>query len=55
MDVKCHHCEKTSLEVHLAKCPICHRSFCEEHSYTWSGRTFCSRGCADHFFFDDEE
>ena len=55
MDAKCHQCDKSADDVVLRKCPICHKHFCEEHSHVWSGRSFCSRGCADQFFFDDED
>jgi hypothetical protein len=53
MEVECHQCGKK--DVRLYKCPICHKHFCDDHTYLWSGRPFCSSGCAEYFFFGDEE
>ena len=55
MEMKCKECERTSDEGRLRKCPICFQYFCEEHLYHWSGRAFCSRGCAEHFFFGETD
>jgi hypothetical protein len=55
MENECHQCGKKGTEVRLYKCPICHKYFCDEHTYLWSGRPFCSSGCAEYFFFGDEE
>jgi hypothetical protein len=55
MDAKCHACGKSLVEARLEKCPICFRYFCDEHGFARSGRPFCSRGCADHFFFSDPD
>jgi hypothetical protein len=54
-EVKCYNCGKTSDETVLAKCPTCFRQFCNEHEFVMSGRPFCTRGCADYFFFGDPE
>ena len=51
---KCKHCGRTTKETRLTKCPICFDYFCDDHAYLMSGRTFCGRGCAQHFFFGEE-
>jgi hypothetical protein len=51
----CHVCEKNDAEIKLMKCPICFKHFCDEHAYLWSGRPFCSNGCAEYFYFGDED
>ena len=54
-DTKCNECGKKTDETTLAKCPICFRHFCGEHAFVASGRPFCSRGCAEYFFFGDAD
>ena len=54
-DSNCHACQKTVDETRLHKCPICFKYFCDEHSASMSGRMFCSKGCAEYFFFADED
>jgi hypothetical protein len=51
----CHECGKSDAETRLHKCPICFKFFCDEHTYLWSGRPFCSIGCAEYFYFGDGE
>jgi len=53
--MQCTECGKTLDEATLSKCPICFKYFCTEHAYVTSGRRFCSRGCADYFFFGDPD
>ena len=53
MEERCHSCDRTIDEVGLRKCPICFKHFCDEHSHHQSGRPFCSKGCAEFFFFGD--
>jgi len=55
MEVHCLKCGKTLDQNRLYKCPICFKHVCEEHVYRMSGREFCSNGCAQYFFFGDEE
>jgi hypothetical protein len=52
---QCCECGKTTDETTLTKCPTCFKHFCGEHCFVMSGRTFCSRGCADYFFFGDPD
>jgi len=53
--VKCHQCELTPDDTQLAKCTVCFKYYCEEHSHDMNGRAFCSHGCALYFFFGDED
>ena len=55
MQIVCVHCGKSLDEVQLAKCPSCFKHFCDEHAYLMSGRPFCSRKCAEYFFFGDPD
>jgi len=54
-DVQCAICGKTLDDGRLYKCPICFKYVCEEHVHRMSGREFCTVGCAQYFFFGDEE
>jgi hypothetical protein len=54
-EIQCYECGKTIDETTLTKCPTCFKYFCGEHSFVMSGRPFCSRGCADYFFFGDPD
>jgi hypothetical protein len=53
-DNRCCECQKTMDEARLHKCPVCFKYSCDEHAASLSGRMFCSKGCADYFFFADE-
>ena len=53
--IACKVCKKTESETHLDKCPICFKYVCHEHAFNYSGRIFCDKHCADHFFFADED
>ena len=44
-------CKKTDEEVSLDKCAICFKLYCDDHGFVMSGRRFCSRFCAEYFFF----
>jgi len=55
MQTRCWQCEKTQEDEPLVQCPICHKHFCEVHGFSMSGRPFCSKGCAQYFFFGDED
>ncbi len=53
--MECFQCQKNEMEILLHKCPICFKWVCEDcgrHDY---GRLFCSRRCADQFFFGDDD
>jgi len=55
MDVQCARCEKNLDDGRLYKCPICFKFVCDEHVHRMSGREFCSAGCAQYFFFGEED
>lgn len=55
MEKQCVRCQVTSEEGRLRKCVICFRYYCDECLVDRGGRTFCSKQCADFFFFGDEE
>ena len=55
MEKQCVRCQVTSEERRLRKCVICFRYYCDECLVDRGGRTFCSKQCADFFFFGDEE
>ena len=55
MDVKCHECGKPNEEETLRRCPICFKFFCEDHGHQMSGRSFCTPGCAEYFFFSEPD
>jgi hypothetical protein len=53
--MNCVGCAKDEQEVELYKCPICFKSACDSCANRAFGRVFCSRRCADLFFFGDDE
>jgi hypothetical protein len=52
---ECVQCGGGEEEVFLYKCPICHKYVCEDCRFMKSGQTFCSRGCGEMFFHQDED
>ena len=52
---QCAECDKTLDDGRLYKCPICFKFACEEHVHRMSGREFCSAGCAQYFFFAEDD
>ena len=53
--MQCHACQKDDSQGHVERCAVCHRGYCEEHNFMMSGRKFCSRFCAEYFFFEAED
>ena len=39
----------------LPRCPICHKSVCEECAVRMGGSTFCGTACAHAFFSGGDE
>jgi len=53
--VDCIGCQISDQENHLNKCPICFKWICDNCGHRTMGRVFCSKKCADQFFFGDED
>jgi len=53
--MECIRCQKSDLELTLHKCPICFKWICADCGENQYGRIFCSRKCADGFFFGDDD
>ena len=53
--MNCVGCAKEDQEVELFKCPICFKSACDSCANRAFGRVFCSKRCADLFFFGDDD
>jgi len=53
--MECVGCQVSDLDQHLNKCPICFKWICDDCSRRSMGRMFCSKRCADQFFFGDDE
>jgi endogenous inhibitor of DNA gyrase (YacG/DUF329 family) len=53
--MNCTVCGKSDLEVTLNKCPICFKMVCQDCARQEYGRAFCSRRCAELFFFGDDD
>ena len=53
--MECCNCNTSDEETELKKCPICFKFFCGECATNRGGRLFCSKHCADFYFYGDEE
>jgi len=53
--MNCVSCQKDEKELTLHKCPICFKLVCADCARREYGRTFCSKRCADQFFFSEDE
>ena len=53
--IECLTCQKSDVEFTLYKCPICFKWVCDDCGRREYGRLFCSRRCADVFFFGDDD
>ncbi len=53
--MECRICQASDDEKTLQKCPICFRYFCEDCAVNRGGRLFCSKQCADFYFYGEEE
>jgi hypothetical protein len=51
--MECCSCKATDDEKRLHKCPICFKYVCEDCALNRGGRLFCSKYCADFFFFGE--
>ena len=41
--------------LRLNKCPICFKLSCDECGHHAYGRIFCTRRCAEEFFFGEDD
>jgi hypothetical protein len=53
--VGCEICGTSEDERRTQKCAICYKRFCESCGHSMSGRQFCSRFCAEYFFFGGDD
>jgi hypothetical protein len=53
--MECIGCKVSETEKRLNKCPICFKRVCDDCSQRSMGRDFCSKRCADQFFFGDDD
>ena len=51
----CKSCRRDRDEVRLDKCVVCHEYFCRPCAVRRYGKHFCSKMCAEVFFFGDED
>ncbi len=51
----CEVCGATGFWMHMAKCPMCHKHFCDKCRHMFGGKEFCSRYCANEFFWGGED
>ena len=53
--MECAQCETGLTAASLTRCPICHKIVCENCRRNKGGKYFCSRFCAEYFFYGDLE
>jgi hypothetical protein len=53
--LNCLTCQKDDQETTLHKCPICFKLVCDNCAIRSYGRIFCTKRCADQFFFGDDD
>ncbi len=51
----CARCEISFPEMNFILCPICHKQVCARCWFAKGGKYFCSRYCAEYFFYADED
>ena len=54
-NTECYECKRKDEEVRLSKCPICFKGACDNCAHRAFGRIFCTKRCADQFFFGDDD
>jgi hypothetical protein len=54
-DNECKTCSRSRNQVRLVKCIICLEPFCRACGFLRHGKAFCSRSCAEVFFFGDAD
>jgi hypothetical protein len=53
--IVCNKDDQVEEGLRLSKCPICFKLVCEDCANRNFGRLFCSKRCADLFFFGDDD
>jgi hypothetical protein len=53
--MECAKCHQDKAEWQMTQCPLCHEQACDSCKHTQQGRAFCSRHCAESYFFPDDE
>lgn len=51
----CEMCSATGTWLHLNKCPMCHKYFCDKCRVNFGGKEFCTADCGNAFFFGSED
>jgi hypothetical protein len=51
----CKTCGRGEKETRLQKCVICHEFYCYKCRVRKFGKLFCSKTCAELFFFGDDD
>lgn len=55
LETGCKKCGDDGSERLIERCVSCRALFCMSCAYRWNGKRFCSRPCAEIFFFSEEE
>jgi len=53
--MECVTCNASDKEQRLEKCPVCFKWTCTQCGVGQYGRIFCTKKCADAFFFGDDD
>ncbi len=54
-DEYCVICRQPKYSFAMRTCPMCKKRYCDECEYRMGGNVFCSRDCANMFFFAGED
>lgn len=54
-DEICPICGKEKFSFAMKTCPMCKRRFCDTCEYRMGGGVFCSKECANLFYFSGED
>ena len=52
---RCRTCGRDRDETRLEKCIVCHEAYCRVCAVRRHGKLFCTRDCAEVFFFGGED
>jgi len=54
-DEVCAICGGEQYSFAMKSCPMCKKRYCEQCEHRMGGNVFCSRSCANLFFFSGED